>query len=109
MLAVARRFAAAYMPYQVGRLPGWARAAIKRACTPSFAHYLLSRPAEQSPLLSAHPTAAETYRVASVNVAAGANRVSVSYVSVQDRSDTGAFLLTLAQRRGRWLIAGLET
>jgi hypothetical protein len=109
MLAVARRFAVAYMPYEIGRLPGWGRAAIKRACTPAFAHYLLSRPAEESPLLSAHPADAETYRVASVNLASGANRVSVSYVSQQDWSDTGAFVLTLAQRRGRWLIAALET
>ena len=54
MLAVARRFAAAYMPYQVGRLPDWARAAIKRTCAPAFADYLLARPAEESPLLSAH-------------------------------------------------------
>jgi hypothetical protein len=109
MLAVAARFAAAYMPYQIGRLPGWARAAIKRACTLAFAHYLLSRPAQQSPVLSSHPTDAETYRVASVNLAAGSNRVSVSYVSEQDRADTGAFLLTLAQRHGRWLVAALET
>jgi len=109
MLAVAARFATAYMPYQVGRLPGWARAAIKRTCTPAFAHYLLSRPAQQSPLLAVHPTDAETYRVASVNLAAGSNRVSVSYVSKQDRADTGAFLLTLAHRHGRWVIAALET
>ena len=109
MLAVARRFAAAYMPYQVGRLPGWARAAITRTCTPAFAHYLLGQPAEQSPLLSAHPTAAETYRVASVNLASGSNRVSVSYFSAQDRADTGAFLVTLAGRHGRWLVAALET
>ncbi len=109
MLAVAKRFAAAYMPYQVGRLRGWARTAIKRTCTPAFAHYLLSRPAEQSPLLSAHPTDAETYRVASVNLAAGSNRVSVSYVSEQDPADTGAFLLTFAHRHGRWLVAALET
>jgi hypothetical protein len=109
MLAVAARFAAAYMPYQVGRLPGWARSAIKRTCTPAFAHYLLSRPAEQSPLLRAHPTDAETYRVASVNLAAGPNRVSVSYFSAQDRADTGAFLVTLARRHGRWLVGALET
>jgi len=109
MLAVAKRFAAAYMPYQVGRLPGWTRAAIKRTCTGAFAHYLLSRPAEQSPLLSAHPTDAETYQVASVNLATGSNRVSVSYVSEQDRADTGAFLLTLAHRHGRWLVEALET
>ena len=37
MLAVAARFATAYMPYQVGRLTGWARAAIERTCTPAFA------------------------------------------------------------------------
>ena len=109
MLAVAAQFAAAYMPYQVGRLPGWARAAIKRTCTPAFAHYLLSRPAEQSPLLSAHPTDAETYRIASVNLAPGSNRASVSYVSQQDPADTGAFLLTLAHHHGRWLVAALET
>lgn len=109
MLAVAARFAAAYMRYQIGRLPSWARAAMKRTCTPAFAHYLLSRPAEQSPLLSAHPTDVETYRVASVNLAAGSNRVSVSYVSEEDRADTGAFLLTLAHRHGRWLVVALET
>ena len=109
MLTVAARFAAAYMPYQIGRLPSWARAAIKRTCTPAFAHYLLSRPAEEAPLLSAHPADAETYRVASVNLAAGSNRASVSYVSDQDRADTGAFLLTLAHRHGRWLVAALET
>jgi len=33
----------------------------------------------------------------------------VSYVSDQDRADTGAFLLTLAHRHGRWLVAALET
>ena len=55
MLAVARAFAVAYMPYQVGRLPGWARAAIKRTCSREFANYLLSRPAEQSPLLQRAP------------------------------------------------------
>jgi hypothetical protein len=109
MLAVAKRFAAAYMPYQVGRLPGWVRAAIKRTCTPRFADYLLSMPAEASPLLTAHPTDAESYRVASVNPAARPNRVSVSYVSEQDRADTGAFLVTLTRRYGRWLVDGLET
>ena len=109
MLAVARRFAAAYMPYQVGRLPGWARAAITRTCTLTFAHYLLARPAEPSPLLSAHPNNAETSRVASVNLAAGSNRISVSYVSAQDRADAGAFLLTLTRRHGRWVVAALES
>jgi hypothetical protein len=109
MLAVARAFAVAYMPYQVGRLPGWVRAAFRRTCGPGFADYLLSRPAEQSPLLIAHPNDAETYRVVSVNLSGGTDRVSVSWVSEQDRADTGAFLLTLIRRSGRWRVAGLET
>ena len=101
MLAVAKVFAAADMPYQVGRLPGWARTAINRTCPPAFALYLLAAHAEPSPLLSAHPSDAETYRVASVNLATGTDRVSVSYVSEQDRADTGAFLLLLTRRHGR--------
>ena len=109
MLAVARRFSVAYMPYQIGRLPRWVRAAIKRTCTPAFARYLLGQPPRLTAQLLAHPKAIETYRVASVNLAAGANRVTVSYVSRQDSADTGAFLLTLVKQRGRWLIAGLET
>ena len=44
MLAVARRFAVAYMPYQVGRLPRWARTAIERTCTPGV-RALPARPA----------------------------------------------------------------
>ena len=59
--------------------------------------------------MAAHPNDVETYRVASVNLAAGVDRVSVSYVSVQDHADTGAFLQTLAKRHGRWVIAGLDT
>lgn len=109
MLAVARAFAVAYMPYQVGRLPGWVRAAVKRTCSREFADFLLSRPAEPSPLLGAHPKDAETYRVVSVNLATGTDRVSVSWVSRQDPADTGAFLLTLTRRYGRWLVDGLET
>jgi len=109
MLAVARAFAVAYMPYQVGRLSGWVRAAIKRTCSREFADFLLSRPAKPSPLLSAHPKDAETYRVVSVNLATGTDRVSVSWASEQDQADTGAFLLTLTRRYGRWLVDGLET
>jgi hypothetical protein len=108
MLAVARRFALAYTPYQIGRLPHLARGAITRTCTPAFARYLLAHPARQTPLLAARPHDVETYRVVSVNLAAGVNRVSVSYVSVEDPADTGAFGVTLAKRRGRWLVAGLD-
>jgi hypothetical protein len=55
MLAVGRSFAVAYIPYQVGRLPQWARAAIERTCTSAFARYLLAQPAQLTPVQAAHP------------------------------------------------------
>jgi hypothetical protein len=76
MLAVAHRFAVAYMPYQVGRLPGWARTAFARTCKPGFARYLLAQPARPTALQVAHPNAAETYRVTSVEPAAAPDTVA---------------------------------
>jgi hypothetical protein len=108
MLAVARRFAVAYMRYQVGRLPRWARTAIERTCTPAFARYLLAQPAQLTPLQAAHPKAIETYRVASVEPAGAPDTVAVSYVSEQDSADTGEFLLRLVGEHGHWLVARLE-
>ena len=108
MLAVARRFAVAYMPYQVGRLPRWARTAFARTCTPGFARYLLAQPARPTALQAAHPKAIETYRVAGVEPAGAPDTVAVSYVSEQDRADTGELLLRLVREHGRWLVASLE-
>jgi hypothetical protein len=108
MLAVARSFAVAYMPYQVGRLPRWARAAIERTCTPAFARYLLAQPAQPTPLQAAHPKDIETYRVASVEPAGDPDTVAVSYVSQQASADTGEFLLRLVGEHGHWLVAELE-
>jgi hypothetical protein len=108
MLAVARRFAVTYMPYQVGRLPGWARGEIARTCTPGFARYLLAQPARPPALQAAHPNAIETYRVAGVEPAGNPDTVAVSYVSEQDSVDTGELLLRLAREHGRWLVASLE-
>ena len=108
MLAVARRFAVAYMPYQVGRLPGWARTAFAATCTPAFARYLLAQPARPTPLQAAHPKAVETYRVAGVEPAGAPDTVVVSYVSEQDSADSGEFLLRLVREHGRWLVASLE-
>ena len=108
MLAVARRFAVAYMPYQVGRLPGWVRTAFARTCTPAFARYLLGQPARPTALQAAHPEAVETYRVAGVELAGTPDAIVVSYVSEQDSADTGALLLRLVREHGRWLVASLE-
>jgi hypothetical protein len=104
MLRVARRFAIAYMPYQVGRLPAWARTTILRTCTPAFAGLLLDHPAR---LPAEHAGGVETYAVVSVNLLAGADLVAVSFVSHQDSADTGAFVLRLVSENGRWLVAGL--
>jgi hypothetical protein len=108
MLEVARRFAVAYMPYQVGRLPRWARTAIEQRSTPAFARYLLAQPAQLTPLQAAHPKTIETYRVASVEPAGAPDTVAVNYVSEQDSADTGEFLLRLVKVHGRWLVAHLE-
>jgi len=108
MLAVARSFAVAYMPYQVGRLPRWASTAIERTCTPAFARYLLAQPAQLTPVQAAHPKDIETYRVASVEPAGAQDTVAVSYVSEQASADTGEFLLRLVTEHGHWLVARLE-
>lgn len=108
MLAVARRFAVAYMAYQVGRLPGWARRAIERTCTPAFAHYLLAQPPRPTALHAAHPKTTETYRVAGLEPAAATDTVVVSYASEQDSADGGELLLRLVREHGRWLVASLE-
>ena len=108
MLAVAGQFAVAYMPYQVGRLPGWARTAFARTCTPAFARYLLAQPARPTALQAAHPKAIETYRVADVQPAGTPDTVTVSYVSEQDSADRGELLLRLVREHGRWLVASLE-
>ena len=78
MLVVARRFAVAYMPYQVGRLPRWARTAIERTYTPAFARYLLAQPAQLTALQAKHPKTIETYRVASVEPAGAPERSATS-------------------------------
>ena len=108
MLADAHSFAVAYMPYQVGRLPRWARAAIEQTSTPAFARYLLLQPAQLTPLQATHPKTIETYRVASVEPAGDPDTVAVSYVSQQASADTGEFLLRLAREHGHWLVAELE-
>ncbi len=108
MLAVARRFAVAYMPYQVGRLPRWARTAFAQTCTPGFARYLLAQPARPTALQAAHAKAIETYRVAGVQPAGTPDTVTVSYVSEQDSADTGEFLLRLVKENGSWLVDTLE-
>ena len=108
MLAVADRFAVAYMPYQAGQLPRWVRLAIDQTCTRAFARYLLAQPAQLTPPQAAHPNVIETYKVASVELAGDAHTVAVGYVSEQDSADTGEFLLRLVEEHGRWLVARLE-
>ncbi len=106
-LGVARRFSDAYMAYQIARLTPDVAQTIRQTCTPAFARFLLAHPVVLPPALVAHPADLELFRVASVNPGAG-DRVSVSYVSEQLRSDTGSFLLSLTFRAGRWLISRLD-
>ena len=73
MLAVARAFAVAYMPYQVGRL-AWLGARDDQAHVQApGSRTTCFRPAGRADRRrrSAHPKDAETYRVVSVDLAAG--------------------------------------
>lgn len=108
-LAVARRFADAYMAYQAADLTTPVRAAITHTCTRQFARYLLTHPVLLPPVLLAHPQDLERFRVTSINPGPGPGRqAAVSYVSKQLRSNTGEFLLDFVHRDGRWLISNLH-
>ena len=106
-LAVARRFADAYMAYQAADLTPAVRAAINQTCTRRFARYLLTHPVLLPPALLAHPQDLERFRVTSINPGPG-QQAAVSYVSQQLRSDTGEFLLDFVHRDGRWQISNLH-
>jgi hypothetical protein len=106
MLAAARSFASAYLLYEIGRLPRWVRRRIVATCTPAFARYLLAQPAELAGLYAAHPRDVEVDRVVSASFAGGVS-VEVSYIAEHDSADTGAFLVKLARRGGRWLVSSV--
>ena len=105
MLEVARRFSVAYMPYQIGRLTGGVRAAIKRTCTPAFARYLLGQPPRLTAELLAHPKAIETYRVASVEPRRRREQSHGELRLTAGQRRHRRFPADASQRRGRWLIA----
>lgn len=106
MLATARSFASAYLLYEIGQLPRWVRRTIVATCTPAFARYLLAQPAELAGPYAAHPGDVDVARVVSASFAGGVS-VEVSYLAEQDSADTGAFLVKLARRGGRWLVASV--
>ncbi len=106
-LTVARRFADAYMTYQIGRLSPGVRHTIEQTCTRAFARLLLEHPARLAPSLLAHPHDIEVFRVAGVYPERH-GQVLVTDVSEQLSSDTGSFLLSLTRHRGRWLVCALH-
>jgi hypothetical protein len=106
MLATARSFANGYVLYEIGRLPRWVRRTIVQTCTPTFARYLLARPALLAGLYAAHPRDVEVDRVVSASFAGG-RTVEVSYVAEQNSADSGAFLVKLTRAGGRWLVASV--
>ena len=106
MLATARSFANVYVLYEIGRLPGWVRHTILATCTSAFARYLFLQPAHLAGVYASHPLDVEFDRVVSVSFA-GEESVEVSYVAEQNIADTGAFLVKLARRGGRWLVASV--
>ena len=104
MLATAESFARADLVYEIGRLPRWVRRTIVDTRTPAFARYLLAQPAELAGPYAAHPRDVEVDRVVSASFAGGVS-VEVSYVA--NSLDTGAFLVKLSPRGGRWLVSSV--
>jgi hypothetical protein len=106
-VAAVRRFADAYMDYQVARLTTQARHTLVRTATPALSRYLLARPAQLGAEQLASPGTVEVFRVASVNDA-GPGTFAISYVSAELSSDTGMFLVRVARAGGRWLVSAIE-
>jgi hypothetical protein len=103
--ATARRFTAAFVQYEVGRLPTAVRRGIQATATPSFASSLLLAP-PRIPDGMAPPAPA---RILSAALANGPVRGQAAVV-VEMRSEGGevSALTELLKRKGReWLVSGL--
>jgi hypothetical protein len=103
LLAVARRFADAYVRYQTGELTPEVRRELDATCTAAFARFLVSQPVRVPPGQHLAPE-----HVTSVIFAAG-RKANASWVATRapaGQPRSGAVQITLTLRRGRWLVTG---
>ncbi|HWF26317.1 MAG TPA: hypothetical protein VG275_12755 [Solirubrobacteraceae bacterium] len=110
LLAVARRFAAAYLSYEVGELGSAVRRAIVGTSTPAFAAQLLSDRAGLPPGVRADQVRQRLVALAPVERVLGAAVTLVTVRSSDSARNPSAFELRLVRRLSRppgWRVAAI--
>jgi hypothetical protein len=114
ILAVANRFARAYLQYQIGRDSPAVSQTIKLTCTALFAHRLLDQPAHVPAVDRSNPTyepAAITHLAytGSAAIAPGppVQIVIAAYYSIEHPSVRGQLTIHLTATLGGWRVADL--
>ena len=115
ILRVARRFAAAYLLYQIGRDPRPVQQAIRETCTPSFAELLLSGPvnipATQRQSVARQPSALVSVRYtgpASLGPGPPVQIVIARYDSIAHPNAGGQLMIGLSVSGGGWRVDSLR-
>lgn len=115
IVGVARRFASAYLLYQIGRAPRSVQQAIRETCTPSFAQLLLSQPvnipAAQRRSAFDQPTALESVTYtgpASLGPGPPVQIVVARYRTVAHANVGGQLTIELAASHGAWRVSSLR-
>jgi len=113
--AVAGRFVAAYLQYQIGRDSPAVISAIRSTCTPQFGRLLLSQPASVPPAQRNNPAFAPAQLVAvsyegaaSFRTGAPIQIVLASYQTTARPPVRGALLVEVVGDHGRWLVSSVR-
>lgn len=106
-LAAARRFARAYMSYQIGELGPGVRRAIGRTCTAAFAARLLARRATLPPGVSARQVRQRLVEVRPLQRVPDAAMVLATVRSIRRGGPPDALELRLLGGHGGWRVAGM--
>ncbi|HEY5318013.1 MAG TPA: hypothetical protein VIJ20_08530, partial [Solirubrobacteraceae bacterium] len=108
VLAVAHRFAAADMSYEVDELGPAVRRTIARTCTAAFAAALLSHRAILPPGVRAAQVRQRLVGVAPVRRVGDSAVVLATVHSIRRGGAPGAFELRLVPRRAGWRVAAIN-
>jgi len=114
ILRVARRFAVAYLRYQIGQHPPAVKRALSATCTPTFARLLIAQPARIPDGQRRNPTyqPAELTRVtytgqASLGPGPQEQIVIATYHTIRHPSVRGQLTVHLIGNSGSWRVADL--
>jgi hypothetical protein len=107
VLAVARRFAAADLSYEVGLLGPAVRGTLARTCTAAFVAALLARPAIMPPGVRAEQVRQRLAGVQPLERLSGAAVVLATLRPIRRGGSAGAFELRLLARGRGWRVAAM--